>query len=144
MNDPTYKLNSPVTNNRSTARNDGTATTPMASGSPATPSSSKNKALSDMDNYCVRTKILMEQSWLLFMLPNIIHREGNKVNLELAMAYVNYNNFDSKVHNEQELTMLGNPSHLNPSDLIHRREIMEHDMMAVLTPRVKVSMTLQI
>ena len=132
------KVNSPVDkNSSSTPRN--IAATPVAAESPATPGSAKNKALSDMDAHCTTTSVDVNQSWLMFLPPYIANREGNKVHLTLAMGHVNYNNFDSELHKQQELTLLGNPNHLDESDCIHRREIMANDMKAVLTPRVKVS-----
>ena len=115
-----------------------------ASTSPITPGSVMNQALSDMDRYCHRRVLKCHQSWLTFFgYSVVIHGKGKKPDtMEVGMAPVNYYNFDSGVHKEQELTLLGNPGHLDPASCIHRREIENNEMKAVLTPRVKVRIML--
>lgn len=132
------EVRSPTDKNSPSASLNST-TTPVMADTPTTPGSAKNKALSDMDLYCTTETVVVDQSWLMFLLPFIANRQGNRVTIEMAMAHVNYNNFDSELHKQQELNMLGNPNHLDPSKCIHRREIMANDMKAVLTPRVEVS-----
>ena len=133
---------SPVVDNNSFTPDKSSDT--RASKSPITPNSAKNEALSELQKYTRVANVKCHQSWLPFFPPNIVSGKGDKVKLELAMAPVNYNNFNGELHKQQELTLMGNPNHLDPSACIHDREIVDFDMKAILTPRTEVCMIILI